>query len=38
MVKQFNRMLIGWANYYSLGPVHKAYRHTPRGRERIRRG
>jgi RNA-directed DNA polymerase len=26
MVKQLNRMLIGWANYYSLGPVHKTDR------------
>ena len=26
MVKGLNRMLVGWANYYSLGPVHKAYR------------
>jgi hypothetical protein len=26
MVKGLNRMLLGWAKYYSLGPVHKAYR------------
>jgi RNA-directed DNA polymerase len=26
MVARLNRMLIGWANYFSLGPVHKAYR------------
>ena len=26
MVKGLNRMLVGWAKYYSLGPVHKAYR------------
>jgi RNA-directed DNA polymerase len=26
MVKGLNRMLVGWAEYYSLGPVHKAYR------------
>jgi RNA-directed DNA polymerase len=33
MVKGLNRTLVGWANYYSLGPVHKAYgaidRYTP---------
>ena len=38
MVKGLNRTLVGWANYYSLGPVHKAYgaidRYTPR---RLRR-
>ena len=26
MVAQLNRMLIGWANYFCLGPVSKAYR------------
>ena len=26
LVKRVNSMLIGWANYSSLGPVHKAYR------------
>ncbi|HET7525339.1 MAG TPA: reverse transcriptase domain-containing protein, partial [Burkholderiaceae bacterium] len=26
MVQRLNRMLIGWANYFSLGPVHRAYR------------
>ena len=26
MVRRLNRMLIGWANYFSLGPVHMAYR------------
>jgi RNA-directed DNA polymerase len=26
VVQQLNRMLIGWANYFSLGPVNKAYR------------
>jgi group II intron reverse transcriptase/maturase len=37
-VKQLNSMLAGWANYYRLGPVHKAYRaidsYTP---DRLRR-
>jgi RNA-directed DNA polymerase len=26
MVRRLNRVLVGWANYYSLGPVHSAYR------------
>ena len=26
MVTRLNRVLVGWANYYSLGPVHTAYR------------
>jgi RNA-directed DNA polymerase len=38
VVQRLNRMLIGWANYFSLGPVNKVYRaidyYTPR---RLRR-
>ena len=26
MVTGLNRVLVGWANYYSLGPVYQAYR------------
>jgi len=26
MVAQLNRMLVGWANYFCLGPVSQAYR------------
>ena len=26
MVTGLNRLLVGWANYYSLGPVYQAYR------------
>jgi RNA-directed DNA polymerase len=26
MVERLNRMLVGWANYFQLGPVSKSYR------------
>ncbi len=37
-VEALNRVLIGWANYFSLGPVSKAYRAVDRhATERLRR-
>ena len=36
-VETLNRMMIGWANYFSLGPVSKAYRAVERhARKRLR--
>ena len=37
VVKKLNRMLTGWANYFCLGPVSKAYRDVDRhARRRLR--
>jgi hypothetical protein len=37
-VEKLNRMLIGWANYFCLGPVSKAYRAVDEhARRRLRR-
>ena len=37
MVGTLNRMMIGWANYFCLGPVSKAYRAVERhARKRLR--
>jgi hypothetical protein len=37
-VARLNRMLVGWANYFCLGPVSAAYRRiTNHARERLRR-
>ena len=37
-VRALNRVLIGWANYFSLGPVSKAYRAVDRhATQRLRR-
>ena len=38
VVEQLNRMMVGWANYFCLGPVSKAYRAVERhARTRLRR-
>jgi hypothetical protein len=38
VVGKLNRMMIGWANYFCLGPVSKAYRAVDRhARKRLRR-
>jgi len=37
MIKTLNRMMVGWANYFCLGPVSKAYRAVERhARKRLR--
>jgi len=37
VIKTLNRMMIGWANYFCLGPVSKAYRAVERhARQRLR--
>ena len=37
VIKTLNRMMIGWANYFCLGPVSKAYRAVERhARKRLR--
>ena len=37
MVAKLNRMMTGWANYFCLGPVSKAYRAVERhARKRLR--
>ncbi|MGZ7074206.1 MAG: group II intron maturase-specific domain-containing protein, partial [Candidatus Angelobacter sp.] len=37
VVEKLNRMMIGWANYFCLGPVSKAYRVVERhARKRLR--
>ncbi len=37
VIATLNRMMIGWANYFCLGPVSKAYRAVERhGRQRLR--
>src|ERR1017187_5573882 len=39
MVEKLNRMMNGWANYFCLGPVSKAYRAVERhARKRLRQG
>jgi len=38
IVERLNRMMIGWANYFCLGPVSKAYRAVDlHARRRLRR-
>jgi group II intron reverse transcriptase/maturase len=38
VVQTLNRMMVGWANYFCLGPVSKAYRAVERhARQRLRR-
>jgi RNA-directed DNA polymerase len=37
VIKTLNRMMVGWANYFCLGPVSKAYRAVERhARKRLR--